>query len=37
MGILLSADVVAREQDQPLYIHKIEGPFTVGEDRYIYL
>ncbi len=37
MGILLSANVAAREQDQPLYIHKIEGPFTVGSDRYIYL
>ena len=37
MGILLSADVVAKEKDKPLYVHKIEGPFQVGPDRYIYL
>ena len=37
MGILLSADVVAQGKDQPLYVHKIEGPFKVGENRHIYL
>ena len=37
MGILLSADVVAKEKDKPLYVHKIEGPFKVAPDRYICL
>ena len=37
MSILLSANVMAKEQNQPLYIHKQEGPFKVGTDRYIYL
>ena len=37
MSILLSANVMAKEQDQPLYIHKQEGPFKVGPDRHIYL
>lgn len=37
MSILLSANVMAKEQNQPLYIHKQEGPFKVGADRYIYL
>jgi len=37
MSILLGANVLSKEQDKPLYIHKKEGPFKVGADRYIYL
>ena len=37
MSILLSANVLSKEKDKPLYIHKKEGPFKVGADRYIYL
>ena len=37
MGILLSSNVLAKEQDKPLYIHKIEGPFKVGANRHLYL
>ena len=37
MSILLGSNVMARKEEEPLYIHKVEGPFKVGENRYIYL
>lgn len=36
MSILLSANVLAKEPNQPLYIHKIEGPFEIANNAYIY-
>jgi len=37
MSILLSANVTAKEENIPLYIHKKEGPFSVDSHGYIYL
>lgn len=36
MSILLSANVLARQENQPMYVHKIEGPFEIAENAYIY-
>ena len=36
MSILLSANVLAKGQNQPLYIHKKEGPFTIDSQCLIY-
>jgi hypothetical protein len=41
MGILLSANVTAQKEDEPLYIHMKEGPFSLtnGENnqKYVYV
>jgi hypothetical protein len=37
MGILLSANVVSKGKDDALLISKREGPFTIDEDRRIFL
>jgi len=36
MSILLSANVLARQENQPMYVHKIEGPFEIAANAYIY-
>lgn len=36
MSILLSSNVLAKQQNQPLYVHKIDGPFELTENGYIY-
>ena len=41
MSILLSSNVMTREENKPLYIHKIEGPLepthVLGQDEYTYV
>lgn len=37
MGILLGANVLSRQDNVPLYVNKKEGPFSIGEDGYVYL
>ncbi len=37
MSILLGANVVAKEQDQPLYVHKQEGPLEMNDHNEVYL
>ena len=37
MSILLSSNVLSKQENQPLYIHKKEGPFSIGPDGYVYL
>ena len=36
MSILLSSNVVAKQKNQPLYVHKIDGPFEITDNAYIY-
>jgi hypothetical protein len=36
MSILLSANVLAKEKGQPMYVHKIDGPFEIADNAYIY-
>ena len=36
MSILLSSNVLARQENQPMYVHKIDGPFELAEHGYIY-
>jgi hypothetical protein len=36
MSILLSSNVVSKEQDKPLYVNKVEGPFELTNEGYIY-
>ena len=37
MSILLSANVTAQREDEPLYVNKREGPFTLTEKAFIEL
>ena len=37
LSILLSANVTERKEDEPLYVHKREGPFSINESRKVYL
>ena len=37
MSILFNANVLAKEEQKPMYVHKIEGPLEPTENSYIYL
>lgn len=36
MSILLSSNVLARQENKPMYVHKVEGPFELTDNGYIY-